>query len=78
MVAVLPACGEKVPEGRMRGCEKYGLARRAGTAARPHGSGAPMRAPVQARLRSSFHPGPTGGAAFVAEPWLALEHAWGW
>ena len=25
MVALLPACGEKVPEGRMRGCEKYGL-----------------------------------------------------
>ena len=25
VVALLPACGEKVPEGRMRGCEKYGL-----------------------------------------------------
>ena len=26
VVALLPACGEKVPEGRMRGCEKCGLA----------------------------------------------------
>ena len=28
MVALLPACREKVPEGRMRGCEKYGLGAR--------------------------------------------------
>src|SRR5687767_13163896 len=42
---------------------------------RHDGSGTPMRAAVHAQLRSGFDPGPARGTAFVAGPWLALEHA---
>jgi hypothetical protein len=51
------------------------LRSRPSTPAWPHRAGTPMRTAIQPQLRSRLHPRPTGGAAFVAGPLLALKHA---